>query len=446
MSKVAFVTLWVFVFVIPWEDAVRITGFGSIGRIAGAVALGATLARVMIAQRIRPLSWFLLFALIFLLWSALTLFWAVDAVDTQTRVLTYVQLTASVWVIWEVAPWRERQLKLLQAYVLGAYVLVATTLMNYFAGIAITPNSVRFAGLGDNPNELGFAVALALPVAWYLALDRPGGLVAWLNRLFVPLGMTTILLTASRGALIPALVALLLIPWTLSRLRLRAKVAACVLGIVGLLLVQQLVPEQSWQRLATTSEAIETGTFGGRGTIWRAGLEVFTQHPLVGVGAGGFNVAVQPVLGYRMPPHQTFLSVLVGQGIVGLLLFGGMFGAAMTSLRVMGSLQRKFWLVMLLTLGIGLMPRTWDYRKPVWLFLGLLASHTAVVPITRSLQRRQAAAERDPTLSRESGDSEPHAQRARYCGPAKQLGGSQRIPNEAGAKASIYAQPPNTPL
>lgn len=378
MNRTVFVLLWVFTFVIPWEDVNRIPGFGSMGRVAGAATIAAAVVHVLAARRVRPLSWFLLFGIVFVVWAALSSFWTVDSNATRIRVITYAQLVVFGWLVWEFAPLRERQLKLLQAYVLGAYVAVISTLMNYFAGVSLEANAARFAGLDYNPNDLGFTVALGLPMAWYLSISQPGTVLRWPNRLFVPLGMATILLTASRGAFIPALAALLLIPWTLPRLRARAKVATCILGLGALLFVQRLAPDDSLQRLATTGAEIETGSFGKRGNIWKAGLEVFSQHPLVGVGAGGFDTAVEPVLGYRKPPHQTFLSVLVGQGIIGFLLFAGLFASAMTSLSRMAGLERKFWLVMLLTLGIGLMPRTWDYRKPPWLILGLLATRAAV--------------------------------------------------------------------
>lgn len=384
MTRGAFACLWAFAFVIPWEEVDHIPGFGSIGRVVGAATFAAALLHVVAARRIRPLLWFQLFAILFSLWAALTLFWTVDSDATRIRVLTYAQLAMFAWVIWELAPTHARQMQLLQAYVLGSYVAVISTLTNYFTGAATAASAVRYAGFDYNPNELGFTVALGLPMAWYLALAQPRTWLTWPNRLFVPLGMAAILLTASRGAFIPAVAALLLIPWTLPRLRMGAKMTTCALALGALLFARQLAPEASWQRLATTSADMETGSFGGRLKIWNAGLEVFGQHPLVGVGAGGFDVAVTPVLGYPKPPHQTFLSVLVGQGVVGFLLFTGLFASAMLSLRRMASLERRFWLVMLLTLGIGLMPRTWDYRKPLWLALSLLASHAAVAQAARS--------------------------------------------------------------
>jgi O-antigen ligase len=111
---------------------------------------------------------------------------------------------------------------------------------------------------------------------------------------------------------------------------------------------------------------------------------VFEEHPLAGVGAGAFGAAVKPILGEPRGAHQTFLSVLVGQGLIGLLLFLAMFVTAAASVWRMPSLPRAFWSVLLLTLAIGLQPRTWDYRKPVWFILAVLAAEAAQTEYGRS--------------------------------------------------------------
>ena len=78
-----------------------------------------------------------------------------------------------------------------------------------------------------------------------------------------------------------------------------------------------------------------------------------------------------------MSPHQTFLGVLVGQGLVGLMLFTGMIVTAFWSIHRMRGLQQKFWIVMAPTLISGLLPRTWDTQKPTWILLALVAAQAA---------------------------------------------------------------------
>src|SRR5688572_2673551 len=73
------------------------------------------------------------------------------------------------------------------------------------------------------------------------------------------------------------------------------------------------------------------------------------------------------------------------------MLWLGMFAAAFLPVLRMPVLERKLWIVILLTLGIGLQVRTWDYRKPLWLILGVLAAHgvSTRVATRRSLGLRE---------------------------------------------------------
>lgn len=390
MSKAAFAALWLFAFVIPFELFIRFEEFGTMGRLVGVVAFGVGLVNVVLHGRLRPLAPFHVLTLFFVLWAGLSAFWTLDVDETRERVWTYAQLAFMVWLIWELAPSRERQLDLLQAYVLGCYVSVMDTMMKFLQGIE--QQTGRFAATGFNPNDLGFTLVLAIPMAWCLALIRPKGILAWVNRLYVVFGMIAVILTASRGSFIPAFVALLIIPWTLTKLRMRSRVAICVGGAAAVVLIAAFVPETSWDRLSTASSEIESGSFNERGDIWRSGLEALVDRPLHGVGAGAYSVAIEPILGWGRPAHQTFLSVLVGQGIVGLALWLAMFAAAFLPVLRMPVVERKLWIVILMTLGIGLQVRTWDYRKPLWLILGVLAAHgvSTRVAARRSLGWREA--------------------------------------------------------
>jgi len=287
-----------------------------------------------------------------------------------------------VWLIWEIAWSPQRTRALLGAYVLGVSVAAVATVHDYLSGVHATGYPGRFNGLSVDPNELGVTLALGLPMAWYLSLSQRQQRVAWLWQLYVPVAITAILLTASRGAFLTMLVALAIIPATQGRLRLRSKAALCAVVVGSLVLAFSFVPEATLERLQTTQGDIESGYFGNRGRIWRAGLEVAREHPLVGVGAGAFGAAVVPSLNFEWASHSVPLSILVEDGIVGLLIFLAMFGATITALRAVPRLPRRFGIMLLLTLGVGSLSLELGYRKQFWFVLGIVAAEAAATSVS----------------------------------------------------------------
>ena len=381
MAKAAFALLWCFVLVLPWDVFFILPVLGSIPRIIGLVASVVGVVYVLARQRVRPLSWFHLLAALFVLWAGVTSLWSIDAEATRTVFFTYLQLVVFAWLIWEVAWSPARQRALLQAYVLGASIAGLVTIHNYLAGATYfgggpQTDIARFAALNQDPNELGLTLALGLPMAWYVSLSQELR-AAWLWRLYLPLAVTAILLTGSRGSVVSALVGLSLIPWTLGRLRLRTKLALYALVAGSLVLASQVIPEASLARIASTRADIEAGYFGGRGAIWLAGLEVAREHPLVGVGAGGFEEAVEPTIHQEMVAHNVFLSILVEDGLVGLVLFVAMILATLAPLHHLPLTQRRFCTVLLLALALGSLSLSWGHRKQFWFVLGMLAVQTA---------------------------------------------------------------------
>jgi O-antigen ligase len=377
MNAAAFWALAAMIFVIPWENTLVFPGLGSIARLVAVFATVLGVCSIIVSGRLRRPHTFHVLSSSFLLWSVFTLVWTIDIATTRERTMTYALAVVLTWLIWQLAATESRQLVLLQAYVLGGYVPAIDTLRLYASGTSW--HKMRFAATGFNPNEMAMILVLGIPMAWYLALSARRRTVALLNGCYIPLALLAVLLTASRGAFLSALAALTLIPWSLQRLSNRARLAMGVLLLGSMLLIGVVVPQESWDRIGETAGNIEEGNFTKRELIWNAALELSLQNPMTGIGAGTFVHAAEPLLGRDVTPHQTFLSVLVGQGLVGLGLFLALLVAPVWRVFSLRGLQRKFSIVLALTLFIGLLPRTWDYRKPMWFALAVITGQSALM-------------------------------------------------------------------
>ncbi|HEV2750286.1 MAG TPA: O-antigen ligase family protein [Gemmatimonadales bacterium] len=406
MSRAAFSLLWCFVFILPWDKFIVLPVLGSLPRIVGLVASAVGVLYILARRRVRPLAWFHVFALLFVIWAGVSAFWSFDPQATRVAFLTYLQLLVLVWLIWEIAWTPERQRALLQAYVLGVSVAALVTIYRYLTNVPLVDDAtrltdaMRFTAFSYNVNELGMTLALGLPMAWYLSLSQPERRRgAWMWRLYLPLGVTGILLTASRGAFLSALVALLIIPWTLGRMRLRTRVALYALATGTLLLATHFVPESSFERLATIRADVQSGYFGGRGAIWTAGLEVAEEHPFVGVGTAAYGAAVEPTLFFDWGSHSVPLAILVENGLVGLFLFIAAVAAAARPAGRLPPLQQRFSIILLLTLVVGSLSGEWQDRKQFWFVLGILAAEVAYRPAgNRSRQQVLGDASDEPQL------------------------------------------------
>jgi O-antigen ligase len=317
----------------------------------------------------------------------MTAYWTMDLENTYEYVWTLTQLIGMVWLIWDLTDSSERQLSLLKAYVAGTVVSAGYTVLlylqhqdalgGYFYG--------RYAASGFNPNDLGITIALSLPISYYLMLkSRPR--MGLLYRAQIILGIATIVLTASRSAMVAACVALLIIPCTIrwlspSNLWLNLTLAFLVVMFAGTLL-----PASSWARLSTTSDSILNGTMNERTVIWGAGETVFWSHPFAGVGAGAFATGVEPLIGVHPArsieeyeethaayvAHNTFLSVLVETGLIGFAIFCAILLLLVRHILAMPSLEKWFWTCTLLVWATSVFVATWETRKPTWVIFSLL--------------------------------------------------------------------------
>jgi len=400
LSRLAFTSLWLLVFAMPWEDAITISGFGTGVRLIGMVAVGFGVLAIIERGKIRrPAAGHIVMGL-FVLLAALSYMWSLYPEGTLTQTYSYIQLFAMVWLIWELAPRVRDQMRLMQAYVLGTFVSGIDTIYLFLSH----QESVyqRYAGAGLDANDLGLIMALSIPMSYYLLIENKGWTV-WVYRIQLILAGIAILLTASRGATLATLVAVSIVPLTQARLTGRQRIALILtvsLLVYGALL---FVPSSSWERLSTLPSEFAHGTLTGRTIIWKAGWEIFRAHPFLGIGANAFRLIVSRVLAEPIrldqslflppapPAHNTFLSVLVEQGVIGFAVFCALLGVLAVSLRAMPPFPQRLWIVSFGVWVVGVSSLTWEMRKPTWFFFGLILAQCGSMAWKRGTQRHSSA-------------------------------------------------------
>ncbi|MBV7327264.1 O-antigen ligase family protein [Chloroflexi bacterium TSY] len=370
------IALWLslgLIFSIPWENSVSLAGLGSGARLIGLGATACWLGVVLLEggmRRLRPLH---LFTLLFILWNIVSTLWSQNPDRTLVRIQTYAQIFVLLLLVWDLYT-TPRSIRLaMQAYVLGGYVSMVSTLFNYFGAVGYR-GGVRFTARGFDPNDMSMLLAMGIPMAWYLAsanqASRLGKILRIVNLIYIPGAVLAGLLAASRTSLIAILIAFVYILLGTTQLRPAFRLVIAVLLLCSLYLIQPLIPITSIDRLSTTSQLIVEGTFSGRTRIWLSGLETFIEHPLVGIGSGAFRSTVE----VGRAPHNIFIAILTETGIIGLVLFLFVLVVVVNQvLRHPTWRNRGIWLALLFVWFIGAIALNWEYRKITWLFFGLSA-------------------------------------------------------------------------
>jgi O-antigen ligase len=397
MISVAYAALWIFVFSVPFEDVLVIPGLGAISRLTGMVALGLALLAAVMTGRFRRWHYFHVAALLFVILAGASVL--VFDPEVPAKYWTYVQLFLVLWMMWELAPSRARLLGLLTAFVLGAYVSAISTIVVSRREMGIAR---RFAAEGFDANDLAATLALALPMAWYLGLVHPRPLVRWVCRAYLPVGLLAIGLTGSRGGMLATMVALLIVPLMMTRLTPGRLVTAVALLCISGSLAVAYIPETVVERLATTGSDVQEGHLGGRLKLWVAGAKAFAQQPIFGHGTSHFRSAIRPfLLTHPQVAHNSYISLLVENGIVGFLLYAAMFFAVFRAVLVLPTLDRRFSLVLLATLAVVLIPLTWEDHKTVWFILAALLglSRASAIGSPPQAYPRRAAPLANPAIA-----------------------------------------------
>jgi O-antigen ligase len=385
MRKGAWILLLIYVFTIPWEYSLDLGApLGNIARIVGLLLLIVAIPAVLQAGKMRTwdaLEWL---ALALFLWSACTCFWTIDAPTAAAKMRGYAQEMMIVWFLWEFTSDQRDLRTILRMWLAGSWVLAALTIANAGAMVA---DQVRFAAVGQDPNDVARFLDLGFPIA-ALLLDWELG---WRGKAlaigYFPLGVAAVLLTASRGGFLAALVAIIGCAAVLYRGHFRAALLGCLALPIVATLLWFITPHETLGRLATITDQLQGGDLNQRLNIWEAGWHAFVSAPFFGHGVGSFVDAAGLAPGDTA--HNTALSILVETGICGFALAFAIVAVSVPSvLQMRGTLRTALTTLVSVWLVSSLVGTVFESRT-TWLMFGVIAVavRLTVHPITHFLPK-----------------------------------------------------------
>ncbi len=330
MRRIAWGLLLLFAFAIPWEYSLDLgEPLGNIARMVGLLLLLVAIPAVLQAGRLRtpgPLQWLVL---AFYLWFCCTYFWTIEPLTTADQAARLLpgddDRVAGVGVCRE-----RRRSALAAAGNRGRFMGAGRA----YAGQFCHCRGHRQARSGLSPTDRTRTTWRAFSTwdfRWRRCSSNSESRWPWrlLAAGYLPLGLVAVLLTASRGGFLAAIVALvgsgLLLVHGHPRRVLAAALA--VPPLAGALWF--VIPRGSFERLATISEQLQGGDLNQRLNIWAAGWHAFVRAPFFGTGADTFVSAAG--LAPIDTAHNTALAIAVSGGLCALFLASAIVAAAIWS-------------------------------------------------------------------------------------------------------------------
>ncbi len=185
-------------------------------------------------------------------------------------------------------------------------------------------------GFFSNAGDFGVAMCVVWPLAGILLLGEK----KWIPRAFLLVSFLAIsgaiIVCGSRGAVIGATVAALA-AWARNPRRL----GSAVLFLLSIPAIYYVLPEASKARLESALHPEQDRTAHSRLDFWKAGVQMFADHPALGVGPGNFQLSYAgrysrgSVFQGTWVPHSIYIQALSELGLAGVipvfLLFIGCF-------------------------------------------------------------------------------------------------------------------------
>jgi putative inorganic carbon (HCO3(-)) transporter len=261
--------------------------------------------------------------------SVLTAYWKAIAFETT---LDLGRMVVVFILIANIVNTPKRLAGFMTTYVLLNAFISAEQLFHYGTTSAGPGGLLRVGGAGSffgEDGDFALAINVALPFIYYLAWSNIKPALRVLCGAAALMLVCSIIATGSRGGTVGLCSVLLVV---ILRSRKRFATALVIVGVLATAWV--FAPPAYRTRVVSIAAPIEQDlTAQTRLVSWKAAREMFTDHPVLGVGAGNFLTAFVGHYGggygWSTNAHNVFYQTLAELGLCGFVPFIALIACAL---------------------------------------------------------------------------------------------------------------------
>lgn len=351
-------------------------------------------------------------ALVFIFWVVVSNPEAAILGEDRFWIFTFAQLWVLMALSGELLDTPQKQKTTMLIFALAGLVSAIFAIMQgEISEEAVS--SIRVSGLATNANQAARYFIIALVFFYYLRSKTEKPFLKFFYLVGIFITFFGVFFTVSRSGMLLLFGALGLI--LIFQPRVKNKVGLILLTIVALV-VLSFFAESIFRIIGDIFPAIQEGsdTVGLRYNLWRAGWNMWLDHPITGVGIGQYNYLLRHyMVGFEGPtvnfasPHNTYVQVLSETGIIGFILFMAMLIRSFqnlwpTALEIDEEFRslRDTWFIVLLVISVGGISITDLGNKVFWMVLGVSAAFANKEPVKSKETSKQAITKASATSIR----------------------------------------------
>jgi O-antigen ligase len=382
ISKLAFLGLLLFVFLVPWGDSVLF----SLPKFSGIFLFGVSLVVFFMKGVHTHYGIFHIAVLAYTSWLIISMVWSPNFSASVEIAITTFQLMLLPFILSLLIDNKNKLFWVYEGFVLGCMVATARLTVNYLHGATSAHHWNRYVIANLEIDTLSVILAFSIPLAAYLLTQSNHKLLKLVNLFAIPFIMFGIFLTGTRTGFIVAMLGIAYWLFTHRKSSATIKILIAVVSLASIIVILNFAPKYSVNRIFSAGKSIKSGTLNYRTVIWKGTISQWKKSPIVGCGLGGLGVVLSKEHINFDAAHNTYLHLLAENGIIGLLFYLLILLSLLYYILQASFEDKIFLLTLLMILMISQISLHQQLEKTTWIIFSLIVIHAYLAKLEKTTE------------------------------------------------------------